>query len=92
LIQSQIAQDNLPLFVQTLQKSKKLKQLEAENERLESENKKYKKELDIEDISKFELYFLFSLSNLSFSASNCFNFFDCSFEPSFENRLLIMKD
>ena len=36
------------------EQSKKLKQLEAENERLESENKKYKKELDIEDISKFE--------------------------------------
>ncbi|MDW4254477.1 rod shape-determining protein MreC [Staphylococcus saprophyticus] len=36
------------------EQSKKMKQLEAENERLESENKKYKKELDIEDISKFE--------------------------------------
>ncbi|MGW7806994.1 rod shape-determining protein MreC [Staphylococcus xylosus] len=32
----------------------KVKQLETENERLKSENKKYKKELDIEDISKFE--------------------------------------
>lgn len=34
--------------------SSKVKQLEAENERLEAENKKYKKELDIKDISKFE--------------------------------------
>ncbi|WP_436859831.1 rod shape-determining protein MreC [Staphylococcus caeli] len=34
--------------------SSKVKQLEAENERLEAENKKYKKELDIQDISKFE--------------------------------------
>lgn len=32
----------------------KVKQLEGENERLKSENKKYKKELDIEDISEFE--------------------------------------
>lgn len=32
----------------------KVKQLETENERLKSENKKYEKELDIEDISKFE--------------------------------------
>ncbi|WP_436951971.1 rod shape-determining protein MreC [Staphylococcus shinii] len=36
------------------EQNSKVKQLEAENERLKSENKKYKKELDIEDISKFE--------------------------------------
>ncbi|EON80025.1 rod shape-determining protein MreC [Staphylococcus epidermidis] len=32
----------------------KIKQLEAKNEELESENKKYKKELDIKDLSKYE--------------------------------------
>ncbi|MDU1374997.1 MAG: rod shape-determining protein MreC, partial [Staphylococcus epidermidis] len=31
----------------------KIKQLEAKNEELESENKKYKKELDIKDLSKY---------------------------------------
>lgn len=36
------------------EQSSKVKQLEVENERLKAENKKYKKELDIEDISKFE--------------------------------------
>ncbi len=36
------------------EQSSKAKQLEVENERLKAENKKYKKELDIEDISKFE--------------------------------------
>ena len=32
----------------------KIKQLEAKNESLEAENKKYKKELDVEDISKYD--------------------------------------
>ena len=32
----------------------KIKQLEAENEQLKADNKKYKKELDIKDISKYE--------------------------------------
>ncbi|WP_342610354.1 rod shape-determining protein MreC [Staphylococcus hsinchuensis] len=34
--------------------SAKLKKLEAENERLKADNKKYKKELKIDDISKYE--------------------------------------
>lgn len=35
------------------QDKNKIKQLEAKNQRLETENKKYKKELDIKDLSKY---------------------------------------